>query len=59
MSRGVCRLFPHCLETPLGLKINEHHNGQSNGLFHLIRIHPLWMTVNECPGGYFEACPGG
>ena len=28
------------------------------GLFHLISIHPLWMTANECPGGYFEACPG-
>ena len=24
-----------------------------NGLFHLISIHPLWMTFNECPGGYF------
>ena len=30
-----------------------------NGLFHLMSIHPLWMTANECPGGYFEACPGG
>ena len=29
-----------------------------NGLFHLISIHPLWMTVNDCPGGYFEPCPG-
>ena len=24
-----------------------------NGLFHLISIHPLWMTFNECPGGIF------
>ena len=31
----------------------------TNGLFHLISIHPLWMTANEYPGGYFEACPGG
>ena len=22
-----------------------------NGLFHLISIHPLWMTFNNCPGG--------
>ena len=21
------------------------------GLFHLISIHPLWMTFNECPWG--------
>ena len=31
----------------------------NNGLFHLISIHPLWMTFKECPGRYFEACPGG
>ena len=32
-----------------------------NGLFNLISIHPLWMIVNECPGGggIFEAFPGG
>ena len=20
---------------------------------------PIWMTFNKCPGGIFEACPGG
>ena len=29
------------------------------GLFHLISIHPLWMTFNERPREEFEACPGG
>ena len=33
--------------------------GINNGLFHLISIHPLWMTFNDCPGGCFEPCPGG
>ena len=25
-----------------------------NGLFHFISIHPLWMSVNWCPGGYID-----
>ena len=24
------------------------------GLFHFISIHPLWMSVNWCPGGYID-----
>ena len=25
MSRGICRQFLHCLETPLGLKVHAYH----------------------------------
>ena len=29
-------------------------NNNNNGLFHFISIHPLWMSVNWCPGGYID-----
>ena len=38
---------------------NLHFSDSYIGLFHLISIHPLWMTVNDGPGGYFEPCSGG
>ena len=56
-QRFVCKLvYILCLYV---CYYRRHKVWDDNGLFHLISIHPLWMTFNKCPGGIFEACPGG